>query len=208
MKIKRSEESEFELEDETEIILAGEDEETINLASKRSRAFAFILDLVLIFTFVVMILSTFITPKKYTVPMRELQQIINEYGEMEDASAKKNLLGHTSPELQEMLQFWQGFTVFSLWIYFSFSEILMRGASIGKRVFSIKAISATTFKNPSTFDSLLRSGLKTLTLLAFFPILLVNYFIAFFTKRNQAGHDILCRTLVIEDIKKEEEKGS
>lgn len=169
-----------------------EHEPVVLLANRFSRTIAFILDLILIGTFSLMLLTIFIIPQKYPGTMQELWQLSSQQEETEKIKIDK-----MSPQLKEMIQASQTIIIFLFWGYFTFSEILLKGSSLGKLIFKIRVVNALTLQPPSFFDSILRSGIKTFSLLAWFPVFTINFFIMFFTKNAQAGHDLLTRTLVI-----------
>ncbi len=176
---------------EEEIIELKKDKEPIAiLANKGSRIAAFALDLILISTFTLMLISTAIYPG-----------IITELGELGNQELSRNdLIAKISPQLKDKLEISNTIFVLAFWLYFAANEIILNGASLGKRIFSIRVANEITLEPPSIFDSILRSGLKTLSLLAWFPIfILANFCLIFFTKKGQAGHDFLSRTIVIQD---------
>lgn len=167
-------------------------------ASRQSRLLAFLLDILLIGAFVLMVLNKFIIPSQYAAQMKEFEVLVDEYTTQEktfDAKAMENL----NPQLKEMIQFMQAFTLFSLWAYFTLCEAITGGSSLGKSVFSIRVVNTETFEYPGIFDSFLRAGLKTLAILAMFPVFMISYFMALFMENHRAGHDFLTRTVVVED---------
>lgn len=163
------------------------------LASRTSRIMAFILDLVLIGSFTLMFLSTFIIPQKYPGTLAELKEL-----SAQDDKFSNDIVAKMSPHLKDMLEISQTITILAFWFYFAISEILLKGSSIGKKIFSIRVVNQVTLAPPSAFDSIFRSGLKTFSLLAWFPFFMINFFLIFFTKKGQAGHDFLSRTIVIQ----------
>lgn len=184
---------------EEEVIELEKDREPIAiLANKGSRIAAFALDLILISTFTLMILSTVIYPGIIT----ELGELANQH----DLS-QSDLIAKMSPQLKEKLEISNTIFVLSFWLYFAANEIILKGASLGKRIFSIRAVNEITLEPPSIFDSILRAGLKTLSLLAWFPVFILgNFCLIFFTKKGQAGHDFLSRTIVIQDTLETQDK--
>lgn len=176
----------FDLDDRNEIVLA----------SKKTRFLAFLLDFFLILTFVFMASTHFIIPQFYPNSIEEFKEIVHKKA-ASDTSLSENMNDNLTPELKSMARTLQVFALISFWFYFAVSEILTKGASLGKRVFSITVINKYTLKPPSWIDSILRSGLKTLACLALFPLLYINFLFAFFTKKNTTGHDILTKTIVI-----------
>lgn len=183
-----------------EEILEIEKEPTVLLANRFSRTIAFLLDLILVGTFSLMLLTIFIIPKKYPGTVDELWTLANQPKEKQ-----KELYTKMSPQLKEMIQSSQTIIIFVFWAYFALSEILLKGGSLGKLVFRIRVVNARTLQPPGLFDSILRSGLKTFSLLAWFPVFTLNFFIMFFTKKAQAGHDLLSRTIVIHNEIEEED---
>ena len=175
------------------------------IASKSTRIFACALDCILVMALALMLLSTFVIPKKYSTPMKELQHILHSYSETISNTDKK-IAENFSSELKDMIESIQAFVVLAFWLYFSITEIFMNGATLGKKVFSLRAISLRTGQKPHVFDSCLRGGIKTLSLLAFFPLLLINYFLIFFPRVNRTGHDFLCNTVVVVTTPEEEDE--
>lgn len=174
-----------------------ENELTVVLAGRARRSFAFLLDMILIVTFVLMMLKIFIIPQQHPGALDELQHLAKEYGDT-PGMTQTQLMEKLSPELLEMIQTSQAYMLFFLWMYFAISEMITKGSSLGKKVFSMRVVNANTLEPPTFFDSILRSGLKTLSLLSWIPIFIVNCFLIFVTKKRQSGHDLLTRTVVIE----------
>lgn len=180
------------MDNPTEEILEIEKEPTVLLANRFSRTIAFLLDIILVGTFSLMLLTIFIIPKKFPGTMQELWVLSSQPKEKQKELAEK-----MSTQLKEMIQASQTIIIFIFWAYFALSEILLKGSSLGKLIFKIRVVNATTLQPPGLFDSILRSGLKTFSLLAWFPVFTINFFLMFFTKKAQAGHDLLSRTIVI-----------
>lgn len=179
-----------------------DNEPSIVLANRMSRIIAFFLDLTLVGAFSLMVLTIFVIPQKYPGTLQELWQLSSV-----PENTQKQQLEKMSSSLREMIQASQAIIVLIFWAYFTMSEILLKGSSLGKLIFKIRVVNAVTLEPPSIFDSILRSGLKTFSLLAWFPIFTLNFFLMFFTKKAQAGHDFLTRTIVIHnDIEEETEK--
>lgn len=179
---------------EEEILALEKNKEPVAiLASKASRIMAFLLDLILIFSFTLMFLSLFIIPKTYPGTLTELKELSSLHDQ-----SQSDLIAKMTPQLKEMLEVGQTIVLLAFWLYFAASEIILNGASLGKRVFSIRVVNEVTLEPPSTFDSIFRSGIKTFSLLTWFPIFIINFFLIFFTKKGQAGHDFLSRTIVIQ----------
>lgn len=190
--------------------IAIEKDPSVVLANRMSRIIAFFLDIILVGSFSLMVLTVFIIPKKYPGTMQELWQLSSH-----PENTQKQRIEKMSPQLKEMVQSGNTIVVLLFWAYFTMSEILLKGSSLGKLIFRIRVVNASTLAPPSMFDSILRSGLKTFSLLVWvpipilnlvFPIFTLNYFLFFFTSKAQAGHDLLTRTIVIQsDIEEDTE---
>lgn len=173
-------------------------------AARHFRLFAFILDVLLITFLTITILAVFIIPRKYSQEFHELQVFIQNQQAPASKNSQANVVTETpktiSTGAQDLVNFMQSFIMIAFWTFFALSEILTKGSSLGKKVFSLRVISLRTGQAPSIFDSIFRAGTKTLTLLLFFPILLTSYVIYFFTKNHRAGHDFLSKSLVVEKL--------
>lgn len=177
------------------------------LANRWTRIVAFILDLLLVMAITLAVIGFFIIPR-YPSAVTEFRRLTTESSEI-----RKDLMKKMTPQLEEMLEVGHMTILLIFWIYFSASEIFMKGGSLGKAIFSIRVVNEKTLDPPGIFDSIIRSGIKSFSLLAWTPVLTVNYLIFFFTKKGQAGHDFLSRTIVIqgqletnnEELEEEEE---
>jgi uncharacterized RDD family membrane protein YckC len=183
---------------EEELVELDKNQPIATLANRGSRIVAFILDLILISTFTIMLLTTFVIPKIYPGALIELKELSSQ-----NDQSQNDLIKKMTPQLKDMLEISQTIIVLAFWLYFATSEITLKGASLGKLVFSIRVANDTSLEPPSAFDSILRSGFKTFSLLIWFPawfplFIVINLFLLFFTKKGQAGHDFLCRTIVIQ----------
>jgi len=171
-------------------------EESIEPAPKLLRIVAFLLDILLISAFTFTLLFVFVIPQKYAAPMHDFQKILTRYTQKEHVS-QEEILKDITEEMVEMINFIQIFVIICFWGYFTLTEYFTGGSSLGKKVFFLRVINTSSLDPPTFFDTLLRSGLKTLSL--FVPILMINYLFIFGTRNSQASHDLLCRTLVIQD---------
>lgn len=169
-----------------------EKELEVELASRWARIVAFGLDLLLVIAITLLVLGFFVFPH-YPGALQEFGGLAHVEGK-----TQKELIEKMSPALKDMIQVGHTVAILIFWVYFGGSEILMRGGSLGKAVFSIRVVNDVTLKAPGVFDSIMRAGIKTFSLLAWTPILMINFFLFFFTKKGQAGHDFLSRTVVIQ----------
>ena len=61
-------------------------------------------------------------------------------------------------------------------------------------------MSTVNLSSPPIMAGVVRGGLKTLTIYLFFPLgLLATLATLFFNKRSQMGHDLMSRTVVIDE---------
>ncbi len=137
-------------------------------------------------------------PNKYPKEVQDFNHELQLYTK-EISAGNKDYKPVLSDEVQNMVAFIQVFLIGAFSVYFLCNEILFRGGSLGKKVFSIRVIDIRTTEAPTWVWSLMRALIKTFTLASFFPILLViNYLIPFFNKHRLAGHDYICKTVVID----------
>jgi len=88
----------------------------------------------------------------------------------------------------------------TIWLYFALGEAFFGGSSLGKRICRIRSVSTVTLGAPPLMAGIVRGGLKTLTLYLFFPLAMIATLAAlFFNKRRQMGHDLMSRTVVIDE---------
>ncbi|HQU08893.1 MAG: hypothetical protein B7X06_00235 [Verrucomicrobia bacterium 21-51-4] len=160
------------------------------------RIIAFLLDFVLIALLSTVLLGRFILPYQFPDAMAELNAMIDQY--MASGKLPDNLL-NLPPSVQNMVHFAQGFTLILWWVYFSALEIGFQGGSLGKKMFKLRAVYYNNGEALSLFGHIIRSAFKTLILLSYFPLLIVNALFMFFNSSRRAGHDYLCRSMVIEE---------
>ena len=105
-----------------------------------------------------------------------------------------------SPEIIEAFSYANSIQLAVFWIYFAIGEAFFGGASLGKRMFRLRTVSTVTLGHPTLFTGILRAGIKTISLLSVFPVLLIASLIALrFNRRRQMGHDLLNRTVVVDE---------
>ena len=103
-----------------------------------------------------------------------------------------------SESLAVIMVFAQFFTFVAFWLYFAIGEIFFAGHSFGKSICRLRTISTVTMKKPLLLSAISRSGIKTLALLD--PLIfLATTVVLGFNKRKQMGHDLLCRTAVVDE---------
>lgn len=161
-------------------------------ASPGWRLLAFILDFVLIATLCIVVLESFALKRYSEMTLTQLSEM------MMDSIANTDGEATLTPEAKQALQFIQTFMLSLYWIYFTVSEWLMRGATLGKRIFRLHAAKVSLSSSPGPFESLLRGGLKAISLI-WLPIGAINFIIMVVNPRNRAGHDLLAKTWVVND---------
>lgn len=152
---------------------------------------------------------SFIICSRYTLP-QEYPDAVQHWQEYEAAAhlwvenqgfQQKIPPPQPSDYLLEVYQHCFETLFFCTWMYFAFSESFFRGLSLGKRTCRIRTISCQTLA-PSIFNGIVRGGTKTMVLL-FVPfnlLMIPATLIALrFNKRNQMGHDLLNRTVVVDE---------
>jgi len=80
-------------------------------------------------------------------------------------------------------------------LFFFFSDWLLRGESLGKRMFSLRTISTPSGEVPGVFTCMLRAWLKMLFI--FIPFCQIAFAFALFNKNQITIYDAICRTRVV-----------
>ncbi|MGF1449042.1 MAG: RDD family protein [Opitutales bacterium] len=172
--------------------------------SFRWRALAFLLDFALLVVATCLILDRVVWPQYEggEAEMRAFsEQVLHVAVESAGASDFRASLPEPSESLKKMLGASQMAVLLTFWMGFFLGDTLMGGRSLGKRVFRLRVVPRDRLGPLRMTEGLLRSGLKTLTLLAspLLPFLLANYLVPLFGRDRRAGYDFLCRTLVISE---------
>lgn len=172
------------------------------LANIWLRALAFILDFILISAIASIIIWKVVLPKSHPSAFGELiewsRAVITWYEEPNNSS--KTTLPKPSKNLGSALTVANEIQLISFWLYFALGESFFSGSSLGKRICRIRSVSTINLSSPPIMTGLVRGGLKTLTLFLFFPIgMIATLATVFFNKRRQMGHDLLCKTAVIDE---------
>ncbi|MDP0496785.1 MAG: RDD family protein [Verrucomicrobiota bacterium JB024] len=170
------------------------------------RALAFLMDGLLVFFFTLFLLIKILLPQNHAEGMRDMVQTVDSYAAAVQEAQRNGEPTPPAPEpaedspMVQMLAYSWQIMIITFWVYFGLVEALCKGTSLGKRTFGLRAIKIQTGQPASPFEYALRGGIKTLTLLFPLPLpmlLWVNYLIPFFNGNRRAGHDFLCRTVVI-----------
>lgn len=171
-------------------------------ASIRLRAFAFILDFILISAVASIIIWKIALPQSHPAAFSELaewtQELITWFGERE--ATPEAPLPEPSKNLTRALATANELQMLTFWLYFALGEAFFAGSSLGKRICRIRSVSTVTLGAPPIMAGIVRGGLKTLTLYLFFPLgMIATLGALFFNKRRQMGHDLMSRTAVIDE---------
>lgn len=166
------------------------------LAAHWKRVFAFFLDFVLVTLIAMLIVFQFWLPGNYPEAWSTFMERVESL-----QSSGESLRGmELSGEEQDMFIYGELMTLLVFWLYFLAGEVFLKGSSIGKKVFGLRAVSIYRYSYLNFWESMVRAFTKTVSLLVLFPFLQVSYLLAFFTRKRQAGHDFICRSCVVEDI--------
>ncbi len=173
--------------------------------SFRWRTLAFLLDFALLCVATFLILDRAVWPQ-YEGGKAELSAFVEELVHVSVESLfgttdLRTALPEASEQLLQMLGASQMAVMLTFWMGFFMGDTILGGRSLGKRVFRLRVVPRDRFGPLRMTEGLLRSGLKTLTLLAspVLPFLLANYLVPLFGRDRRAGYDFLCRTLVISE---------
>ena len=162
------------------------------------RAIAFILDCVMIGAIFYLVTTTILYPFFHPGFTTELRQFLDEQQHLPADTGFRQLMEmqlEFQMEHQRAIADTQFLYVVVIWVYFAMSEILMRGSTLGKKIFKLQTIDLKTLKRPTGKTILIRNCLKTISMTILFPVLMVNFIIPFFHKFRLAGHDLLAKTM-------------
>ncbi|MDR1497904.1 MAG: RDD family protein [Puniceicoccales bacterium] len=104
----------------------------------------------------------------------------------------------------DLIQFIAFVQTFFFWSYFFVTEYFSQGSSIGKRVFNLRVANIYDLGPPRFFDTLVRSGWKSLffcsSRLLFLLIGVIDAHVPLFTRTRRSWHDIFSHTIVLDSI--------
>ncbi|MDR2981353.1 MAG: RDD family protein [Puniceicoccales bacterium] len=88
------------------------------------------------------------------------------------------------------------------WGFFTITEYFTQGSSLGKRIFNLRVANTLDYSPPGFFDTLMRSGWKSIFYCsASLPLLIIGVIdahVPLFNIRRRSWHDMLSRTEVID----------
>jgi len=164
------------------------------------RALALVLDSILAGTIAAFILTTVVFPQSYPDAEPIIEQQMHNFamafnqaratGQAPDVVVSQEYLDLGVPMANT------AFLV--LVLYFTGSELVTGGSTLGKRVFSLRAARCWTAEPPTWTESFIRNLFKAASLM-WMGLLIVNIFAIFFRPGRRAVHDYLARTLVTGD---------
>lgn len=150
------------------------------------------------------LLTRFILPHWFPLELEIFQEWTRAFFEEQQAAENPNPFAvppfeELPREVWNMLLLAQNCVVLLFWLYFAVSDTFFRGQTLGKKTFRLSVVHMQSLGPPDLPSAFLRSILKTICLFTLFPIALVNFFLVFFLKFRRAGHDVISKTIVIED---------
>lgn len=173
-------------------------------ASVWLRAFAFLLDFVLISAVASILIWKIVLPQSHPTAFAELTEWtsaimawVNERSVDADTA-----MPEPSRNLEAALKRANELQLLCFWLYFALGEAFFAGSSLGKRICRIRSVSAVTLGSLPILSGIVRGGLKTLTIFFFFPIgMIATLATLFFNNRRQMGHDLMSRSVVVDEKK-------
>jgi len=163
------------------------------------RAVALLLDTTLAGTAAMVIFTTFILPQNYP----GYDKVIHDQWHTMSSQFHQALQSGSyaqptlSDDFMDIAATAITTTFMTLWIYFSASEAMLAGATLGKRVFGLRAARLGTGEPPLLFETLSRCAFKSVSLVMFWPLFFAADAIpVLFNASRRAGHDFLARTIV------------
>ncbi len=162
---------------------------------------ALILDCVFVILFSLIAIGQFALPQAFPNVYTEVEQWNRDFSEWLDKrknSSENNPMPTLSDSLEDAVIYAQTLTLFFFCLYFAVGEAFFSGYTFGKSICRLRTISVVTMEKPFFFSSIARAAIKAFAILSPF-ILLATLIALFFNKRRQMGHDLLCRTAVVDE---------
>ncbi len=170
------------------------------------RMVAFVMDSILVFFVACTMVHLFFPTEKtaaretwtndYKIQLQALEESLQQGNQSSGAEMQRKIEAFLQePSLLEFLSviissmFWAGLS------YWFLGERFFAGSSLGKRMFSIASLSLHDKQPPRTGICFLRAFLKTISVLHL--LLIINFLLPLFNRRRMAGHDYVCRTMVV-----------
>lgn len=175
----------------------------IPVAPLHWRLLAAVMDGVLLFFFVLFLLTKVLLPMQYPAAYTEFREIfvshVDETRLAQEEKRERPPLPDISDNVQitEMVSYGMQVAALCALVYFVACERFLQGGSLGKSMFRLRVISLRTGRRPSIWESFLRNLIKICALVM--PLLWINYLVALANKMHRAGHDLLSQTIVVSD---------
>jgi uncharacterized RDD family membrane protein YckC len=164
------------------------------------RALALVLDSILAGTIATIILTTLVFPQNYPNAEATIHQQMHSFkvafaqanttGKMPEVAVSQEYLDLSIPATNTL------FLV--LLVYFTGSELVTGGSTLGKRVFSLRAARCWTAEQPTWLECFVRNIFKVASLMWIW-LLAANVLTVLFRPGRRAIHDYLARTVVTGD---------
>ncbi len=164
------------------------------------RALAFLLDFILVSAVATIIIWKIILPQTHPGTFREFilwgEQLTNWVNSNERSEIALPKPNHN---LSIALNFANDLNLLIFWLYFALSEALF-AVTLGKKACRLRTISTITLSQPPFVTGVIRGGLITAVFFFIPPVgLVASMSSLLFNKRRQMGHDLLSRTIVIDE---------
>jgi uncharacterized RDD family membrane protein YckC len=164
------------------------------------RALAFLLDFILISAVATVLIWKILLPQSHPGAFPEFL----EWGEqllewVASEQPDRSTPPAPSHNLAEALNYASDLQLLIFWLYFALGEAFFAG-SVGKVACRLRTVSTVTLAPPPFITGVIRGGLKTAVLFLIPPLgLLVALAALWFNRRRQMGHDLLARTVVVDE---------
>ena len=164
------------------------------------RSLAFLLDLILVSSVATIIIWKIILPQTHPGTFHEFilwgEQLTNWINSNERSDIALPKPNHN---LSVALNFANDLHLLIFWLYFALSEALY-AVTLGKKACRLRTISTITLSPPPFLTGVIRGGLKTAAFFFIPPVgLIVSVSVLLLNKRRQMGHDLLSRTIIIDE---------
>ena len=162
---------------------------------------ALILDCIFVILFSFIAIGQFALPQAFPNVYTEVEQWNRDFSEWLDErknSSENNPIPPLSDSLEDAIIYAQTLVLLFFCLYFAVGEAFFSGYTFGKSICRLRTISVVTMGKPFFFSSIARAAIKAFAILSPF-ILLATLIALLFNKRRQMGHDLLCRTAVVDE---------
>lgn len=165
------------------------------------RALAFLLDYILVVLLATLIILQVILPLNPSFSLEAFNDWLEAYFVWAESNSESAPPILNDSAQSTLLLITESFSLIFI-LYFILCDTVLKGSSIGKKIFNLKTITLTPRSSIPIFHTVIRAISKTIILFYFFPILLI---VAILTKRfhksKQWGHDLISQTKVIDEYK-------